>query len=397
MKYDFDTIINRKNTGSYKWDEILLEMGAGNDDIIPLSVADMEFKAAPEIVKAIKGKADQSVFGYTGPTEGYYEAVAGWMERRHCWKIKKEWISLSPGVVPALYTAISAFCNSGDRVIIQQPVYYPFSNAIADNGCEILNNPLIYKAGHYTMDFEDLEKKAEDPRTKAIIICNPHNPVGRVWTRDELTELGKICIKNNVLVISDEIHFDFVYEPYKHTVFANISEEFQNNCLIMTAPSKTFNLAGLQCSNVIIPNSKLKEQFDKASEITGFFSLNQFAYTACEAAYTEGEEWLNQVINYIKGNIDYLKEFMTENLPQIPVIKTEGTYLVWLDFRSLGLDNGSLKKLMREKGRVFFDEGTIFGNDGSGFERLNAACPRAMLEKALNNILGAVRKASDNS
>lgn len=390
MKYDFDTIINRKNTGSFKWDDILLEMKAEYEDIIPLSVADMEFKVAPEIVEDIKNKVDEAVYGYTGPTDSYYQAVIDWMGHRHNWIIKKQWISFSPGVVPGLYTAVSAFCNAGDKVIIQQPVYYPFKAAITDNGCEVINNPLIYKDGRYTMDFEDLEEKARDPKVKAIIVCNPHNPVGRVWTRDEIIQLGEICIKNNVLIISDEIHFDFVYEPYKHTVFASISKEFANNCLILTAPSKTFNLAGLQGSNIIIPNPKLKEQFDDVNSKKGFFTLNQFAYTACEAAYTKGEEWLSHALIYLKGNIDYLKAFMSENLPQIPVIETEGTYLVWLDFRALGMDSEELKKFMREKCRLFLDEGYIFGAEGEGFERINIACPRALLEKALNNIKKAI-------
>lgn len=391
MKYDFDTIANRKNTGAFKWDAIGARMGEDSDDIIALSVADMEFKAAPEIVEALKNKAEEALYGYTGPTENYFNSVIEWIKRRHNWKIKKQWISLSPGVVPALYTAIKAFVSPGEKIIIQQPVYYPFKEAVTRNGCELVNNSLVYRDGHYTMDFKDLEEKAKDPKVKAIVLCSPHNPVGRVWTKEELTKLGEICIKNNVLIISDEIHFDFVYHPHKHTVFANISEEFQNNCIVLTAPSKTFNLAGLQCSNIIIPNPKLKKQFDIANIKAGFFTLNQFAYVATEAAYTRGEQWLEELLKYLKENIDFLKAFMKENLPQIPVIETEGTYLVWLDFRSLGLTDEQLEKLMQEKGRVFLDEGYIFGAEGSGFERINVACPRSLLEKALNNITKAIQ------
>ncbi|MBV7273705.1 MalY/PatB family protein [Clostridium thailandense] len=389
--YDFNTIFSRRNVGAAKWDSITQEMGVAGEDIIPLSVADMEFKVAPEIVTAIKKVADFAAYGYTIPTESYYEAVIGWMERRHNWKIKKEWISLSTGVVPAFNTAIRAFTHPGDKVIIQQPVYYPFGKAITNNGCQVVNNALIYKGGNYTIDFDDLEEKVKDPLVKILLFCNPHNPVGRVWTEEELNRVGEICLKAGVLVISDEIHFDFVFKPYKHKVFATLSQEFQDNSLILTAPSKTFNLAGLQCSNVIIPNSKLKAQFDNANERTGFFSLNHFAYAACEAAYNEGELWLDELLEYLEGNLNYLKSFMAKELPQVKVIETEGTYLVWLDCKALGLTNSELEKLMKEKARIFLDEGYIFGASGAGFERVNIACPRAMLEKALNNMKNAIK------
>lgn len=392
--YDFDTIFSRRNIGAAKWDSITKEMGDAGEDIIPLSVADMEFKVAPEIVAAIKKVADFAAYGYTIPTEGYYKAVIGWMERRHNWKIKKEWISLSTGVVPAFNTAIRAYTHPGDKVIIQQPVYYPFEAAITNNGCQVVNNALIYKDGNYSIDFDDLEEKVKDPLVKVLLFCNPHNPVGRVWTKDELHRLGEICLKEDVLVISDDIHFDFVFKPYMHTVFAALSQEFQDNSLILTAPSKTFNLAGLQGSNIIIPNPKLKAQFDIANQRTGFFSLNHFAYAACEAAYNEGERWLDELLEYLEGNLNYLKSFMAKELPQIKVIETEGTYLVWLDCRALGLSNNELEKLMKEKARLFLDEGYIFGASGSGFERINIACPRAMLEKSLNNIKKAIESIS---
>jgi cystathionine beta-lyase len=377
--YDFETVVDRRKSGSFKWDSISKEMGEGSEDIIPMSVADMELKVAPEITEAIKEKADFGVYGYTGPTESYYEAVMGWMKRRHNWNIKKEWISLSAGVVPAFFTAIRALTHPGDKVIIQQPVYYPFSSAVTLNGCEIVDNKLLFKDGKYTMDFDDLEKKTKDPRVKIMMLCNPHNPVGRVWTIDELTRLGEICLKNDVVVISDEIHFDFVFKPYKHTVFASISKEFEQNCLILTAPSKTFNLAGLQCSNIIIPNSKLKAQYDIAAQNISSFSLNYFAYPSCEAAYTKAEKWLDELLELLK-----------ENLPKLSVIETEGTYLIWLDCTALGMNKEELEKFMKEKARVFFDEGYLFGEDGSGFERINIACPKSMLEKVLKNMKTAI-------
>ncbi len=394
MKYDFDTVINRKNMGSVKWDAIEKELGPGSDDILALSVADMEFKVAPEITGAIKKKADLAVYGYTGPTDSYFAAVIGWMQRRHHWNIKKEWISPSAGVVPALFSAIRAFTHSGDKVIIQSPVYYPFGRAVIQNGCQIVHNNLLYEDGRYTMDFDDLETKLQDPRVRVLILCSPHNPISRVWTEEELLRLGELCLEHRVLVISDEIHADFVYKPHQHTVFASLSPEFQDNSMTLTAPSKTFNLAGLQCSNIIIPNPKLKAQFDIASQNVGFSSLNHFAYVACEAAYREGEAWLNELLGHLEENKNLVQSFMAENLPQIKVVETEGTYLLWLDCRSLKLNDHELERLMKEKGRIFLDEGYLFGPEGSGFERLNIACPRSVLVKALTNMKRAIDSIS---
>ncbi|MHC1719797.1 MAG: MalY/PatB family protein [Clostridiaceae bacterium] len=388
--YDFDTIFNRRNMGSSKWDSIEKELGPGSEDVIPLSVADMEFKVAPEIVAAIKKRADFAVFGYTDGTESYYDSIISWMERRHNWKIKKEWISLTPGVVFAFYTAIRALTHPGDKIIIQQPVYYPFEMAIKRNSCQLVNNELIYKDGKYHIDYEDLEEKVKDPAVKALLFCSPHNPVGRVWTEEELYKVGEICLKAGVPVISDEIHFDFVFKPHKHTVFASISKEFEQNCFVLTAPSKTFNLAGLQCSNIIIPNPKLKAKFDIANQYTGFNHLNHFAYTGCEAAYKEGEKWLGELLVYLEGNLNYIKDFIAENLPQLKMIETQGTYLVWIDCSALGLSDKELEKLIKEKAKLYLDEGYIFGKSGSGFERINAACPRALLEESMNRLKYAV-------
>lgn len=390
--YDFDTSVDRRNTGSYKWDWIPEEMGPNNEDVIPMSVADMEFKVAPEIVTALHSAVDTKVYGYTGPTQKYYNTVINWMKQQHNWEIRKEWISLCPGVVPALHLAIRAFTHPGDKVVIQSPVYFPFSFAATENGCGIVPNELLLKDGHYEMDFDDLDKKLDDPRVKVLILCNPHNPVGRVWTKDELIKLGDLCCKHDILVISDEIHSDFVYKPYKHTVFSTISKEFEDNSLIMTAPSKTFNIAGLQCSNIIIANPKLKQQFDAACSSVSISNVNYFAYAACEAAYTSGNAWLSELLSYLEGNKEFVKRFIAENLPQIKVIEPEGTYLIWLDCRSLGMSDDELEKFMGEKARVVFDDGYYFGADGSGFERINIACPKSMLEKGLKN----VKKAIDN-
>ncbi|HEX3027587.1 MAG TPA: MalY/PatB family protein [Clostridia bacterium] len=390
--YDFEMIVDRRGCGSYKWDAIAAEMGEGAEDVTPMSVADMELKTAPEITEALKKAVDFGVYGYTGPTEGYYEAVQGWMERRHGWKIKKDWISLSPGVVSAFYNAIRALTHPGDKVIIQRPVYYPFSSAVKLSGCEIVNNPLILKDGRYEMDFEDLEQKAKDPRVKVLLFCNPHNPVGRVWTAEELKKLGEICLKNNVVVVSDEIHFDFVFKPFHHTVFATISPEMEQNCMILTAPSKTFNLAGLQCSNIIIPNPELKAAFDLAFENTGTFSLNYFAYPACEAAYRSGEGWLDGLLELLESNKKILADFLADELPQIKLIEPEGTYLAWLDCRGLKMNRDELETFMKQKARVFFDEGYLFGEEGNEFERINLACPEKMLKKVLENIKAAIKR-----
>lgn len=388
--YDFETAVDRKNCGSSKWSSIAREMGPGSEDVIPLSVADMELKTAPEITEALIRGAEFGVYGYTEPTAGYYEAVRDWMRERHGWPIETSWISLSPGVVSAVFTAVRALTTPGDGVILQRPVYYPFSAAAEHGGCRILDNALLFRDGRYVMDYDDLEKKASDPRAKVLILCSPHNPVGRVWTREELLRAGEICLRHGVTVISDEIHFDFVYKPHRHTVFAAVSPELARNCMVLTAPSKTFNLAGLQTSNIIIPNPELKKKFDAASADCAIHSLNYFGYLGCEAAYRKGGPWLDALLEYLEGNLRLLLDFMREQLPRIPVTEPEGTYLVWLDFRSLGMTSEQLKHFMREKARIFPDEGSMFGTQGNGFERLNIACPRAMLRTALENLKRAV-------
>lgn len=390
VKYDFDVAADRRDIGAYKWETIPKVMGEGNADVIPLFVADMDFQIMPEIPETIRGLVDKGIYGYTIPTERYHDSVKKWMEERHRWEIRKEWISVSPGVVSAICYGINAFTSPGDKVIVQQPVYYPFMRSVLSNGREISNNELIYEEGRYTVDFDDLEERAKDPRAKVLLLCSPHNPVGRVWTREELRRMADICLRNEVLIFSDEIHFDLVFPPHKHYVLATLSEAIRDRCIVFTSPSKTFNLAGLQCSNIIIPNPELKERYDRAAEAAGFFTLNSFAFECCITAYEKGGQWYEELMEYLEGNIRFLKEYMEEHLPMLRVVETQGTYLVWVDCRNLSMGAKGLEKFMREKARIFPNEGRIFGKGGEGFERINIACPRHFLEKAMDNLKSAV-------
>jgi putative C-S lyase len=392
MKYDFDTLIVRRNMGASKWRLMEKFDKALPEDIVPLSVADMEFKTAPEIVQGLKDYIDSSILGYTRGTDTYYKAVCSFMERKHNWKIDKAWILAFSGVVPALYAIVKALTNPSDGVIIMTPVYYPFYGAVDAENREILRNELKLCGDHYEIDFEDLEEKARLKNTKLLFLCNPHNPVGRVWSREELERLGRICIDNNVLVVSDEIHFDLIMPGYEHTVFASISEEFQENSITCTAPSKTFNLAGLQASNIIISNKKVRELVEEKRRNDGYDELNILGYKACEVAYTECDGWLNELINTIEFNRKLLVEFITKNIPKIKIINLEGTYLQWLDFREFGMSSSDLEKFMKEEAQLFLDEGYIFGKQGEGFERINIACPTKVLEAALNRLKCAIQR-----
>lgn len=359
--------------------------------IIPFSVADMELKNPPEITEGLKRFIDRAILGYTRAGAGYLEAVCNWMRQRHDWQIEPEWIVGTPGVVSAFFQAIQAFTQPGDAVIIQTPVYYPFYAAVEGNQRTLIKNPLIDNGDTYKIDFDDLEKKARDPRVKLLLFCSPHNPVGRVWTPEELTRVGEICVANQVMIISDEIHFDLIMPGQKHTVFANISDELAQNMMVCTSPSKTFNLAGLQTSNMIIPNEKLRKKFVSVLNQNGFFSLNILGYKACEIAYTECGEWLEQLIHHICHNHLQLKKYIEDNIPAIKVYPLEGTYLQWMDCRGLGLDHMELEKLMHFKAQVFFDEGYIFGVEGAGFERMNLACPTKVMMAGLNRLNDVVR------
>ena len=400
MKYNFDGEISRKGTNSIKWEFIqegqdLLhwehtDKFFGENRILPMWVADMDFPCPRPVVEALLARAEHGIYGYTAQTDSYYGSVVSWMKKRHGWEIAAEWICTTPGVVPALNMLVRTFVSPGDKVLIQPPVYYPFFSAIENNDGELVANPLVYENGRYCMDFADLEEKTKDPKVRMAILCSPHNPVGRVWTRDELVRFGEICIKNNVLIVSDEIHGDLIYKGCVFTPLASISRDFAQNAIICTAPSKTFNMAGLQTSNIVIPNDQLRSRFKKTLQSNGLFGIGTFGVVALEAAYNHGEEWLEQVLDYIEDNLRILEEYVSQHIPQITVVRPEGTYLVWLDCRRLGLGKWELKQLMLNEAGVYLDDGFIFGPEGEGFERINIACPRSILVEALERIKNAI-------
>lgn len=399
MRYDFDQVCDRKNTDCAKWD--LVQAIFGREDVIPMWVADMDFPVAPPIVEAIKKRAEHPFYGYTSPGTAVIEAVVDRMKRKFNWKIEPDWVVLTPGVVPALHIAIRMLTHPGDEVILQEPVYYPFFSAITSSGCRIVSNELRLANGRYEMDHEGLERLFHHrpgmtpipSRVKAVMLCNPHNPVGRLWKRDELSRLGEIAIRHGAIVISDEIHCELLFKGSKHTPFASISDEFGQNSIVCMAPSKTFNLAGLEASSLIIPNKKLRREFARTRE--GILPMpNLFGYTALEAAYRLGDEWLEQLLEYLQGNLDFMLKYFDAKIPRIKVIEPQATYLVWLDCRELKMDDMGLRTFMREKAKVGCDDGFLFGSGGSGFERMNIACPRAILEEALERIESAVNGLS---
>lgn len=390
MKYNFDEIVNRKNTNSVKWNPNFVKATFDDEGILPLWIADMDFKCPQPVIDAVLKTAREGIYGYSDRTESYYEAVIHWHQKRKNWIIDKNWILFSPGIVPALYYAVQTLCHPGDKVVIQTPVYYPFLSAITDNGYHPVFNQLILKDEKYIMDFEDLNEKVKDPKVKMLILCSPHNPVGRVWAKEELKKLGDICIENNVLVVSDEIHSDLVYKGSVHIPFASISDSFAQNSIICTAPSKTFNMAGLHMSNIIIPNTLIRQEFSNTLEKTTNKFPNIFGIEACTTAYEYGEEWLEQLLSYLEDNLDFIKHFIKERLPNVKLIQPEATYLAWLDFSAVESDIHKLEKLIQRKAKVALDEGYVFGKGGEGFERINFACPRSILEEALKRIEAAV-------
>jgi cystathionine beta-lyase len=395
MKYNFDLKCDRSNTNCVKWDAV--KDMFGSEDVIPMWVADMDFPAAKPIVAALKKRAAHEFYGYTKPGPELIEAIVNRMQRKFDWQIRPEWIVFTPGVIPALSAAVRAVSRPGDEIILQQPVYFPFFSVITQNGCKIVNNALKFDGKRYSMDFKDLESKFRPAagshmthsRVKAIIYCNPQNPIGRLWTKAETARMGEIVIRNGGVVISDEIHCEILYKGYRHTPFAAISDEFAQNSVVCMAPSKTFNLAGLHASCIIIPNQKLRDSFSDAMAaiVPG---PNVFGLVAMEAAFRDGDDWLAQMLDYLNGNLKITMEFFANRIPKIKVIKPQGTYLLWLDCRRLGLDNQALSRFMREQARVGFDDGFMFGESGSGFERMNIACPRVILLEALARIEKAV-------
>ena len=400
MPTNFNIEIDRRHTGSVKWEFAVdsedpsqksrTDACFGNNRILPMWVADMDFQSPEPVVKALQERAQHGIFGYTQPDQAYLSAVTGWMKKRHGWHVEDSWIVTTQGVVPALHMLVKALTQPGDKVLIQRPVYYPFFSAIEKNACRIISNSLVLTDGQYHMDYDDLEAKTADPDVKVAILCNPHNPVGRVWTREELQRFGHICLRNHVRVISDEIHGDLVYPGVTFSPFAVADSAFQENSVVCTAPSKTFNLAGLQTSNIFIPDKKIRQKFKESLLANGLFGLNPFGMTACRVAYEEGEPWLEDLLNYLKNNLDALINFFEREIPEIRVIHPQGTYLVWFDCRSLGLDKHQLRNLFLNQARVFLDEGSLFGPEGDGFERINIACPRSLLMEALGRIVDAI-------
>lgn len=393
MKYDFETVTKRYGCGSGKWDEMQRVNPNVGEDVIPFSVADMEFPQAPEIVEGLKHFLDTTVLGYANATDHYKETVCAWMKKRHGWNAKPEWILPSHGVVDAFFAAIKCYTEEGDGVLLLTPVYYPMYIGIQVNNRVLVDCPLVKNGDTYDINFEDFERKAKDPKTKLFILCSPHNPCGRVWKKEELERIGKICNENNVLVVDDEIHHDLIMPGYEHYVYAALSQEMEQNCLVLTAPSKTFNLAGLQTSNIFIPNEKLRAQmldFLKCGSANP--KCNILGYKACEIAYESCGAWLDACIEVIDRNREVITAFMAEHFPQIRVCELQATYLLWMDWNGLGLDYKELERINRQEAGLFFDEGYIFGAQGEGYERWNLACPTSYVEAALERMKEAYGK-----
>lgn len=384
----FDEIIERHNTNSEKYD--FPERFGGDAQAIPLWVADMDFRTADEIIAAVEKKAQYGIWGYSEPKEEYYNNVISWFKKTKGWEAKPEWIVKTPGVIFALSAAIRAFTEPGDAVLIQQPVYHPFESCVVESGRKLVNNELVLNSNRYEMDFAKMEEQIVQEQVKMFILCSPHNPVGRVWSRDELLKLETICRRHNVFVVADEIHGDFVYPGHKHIPFASLSEETAANSMICTAPSKTFNLAGLQVSNIFIPDEERRKAFCRAVYLTGYEELNIFALTACQAAYEYGEPWLSELLEYLQGNLSVIRDFLKEKLPQIKLIEPEGTYLVWLDFTEFAAKRGmgpkELNDFLLHKAHVWLSPGGSYGKKSQLFMRLNMACPRSVIEKALGQM-----------
>jgi cystathionine beta-lyase len=382
-KYNFDEIIQRKGTDCEKYDQ--LDKFFGNANAIPLWVADSDFRVPDFITASIRYRTDHEIYAYSYRPEGYYNSIINWQKKMHDWQIEREMILPTQGVVATLSAIIMAYTQAGEKVIVQPPVYTPFFTCVKDCGRLVVENPLVETDGYYTFDFDDLTRKI-DKDTRLLILCNPHNPVGRVWTKEELSQLGDICLKNNILIVSDEIHSDLIFNGYKHTPLPTISSELANNCIVCMAPSKTFNIAGLATSYVIIPNRKIRQQYDHFLHMLHLKSGNLFGNVALEAAYSHGMEWVRQQNAYLEANRDYLIGFIRGKMPKLKMSFTEATYLAWIDFREYGMDELVLNRLLIDRAEVVLNKGSIYGNQGTGFFRLNFACPRQTLEEAMIRI-----------
>ena len=391
-EFQFDQIIDRKNTNSLKYD-FAVERNMPKD-VLPLWVADMDFPAPEPVLTALQRAVSHGIFGYSETKHDYVQTLENWFLQRHNWRIEPKWLVKSPGIVYALAMAVRAFTKENDAVLIQPPVYYPFSQVVKGNNRKLVTNPLVLENGKYKMDFADFEEKIVINHVKCFILCNPHNPVGRVWTKDELLCIGDICQRYGVIVISDEIHQDFIYPGHQHSVFAAIHPEFQDFTVTCTAPSKTFNLAGLQVSNIFIPNDVLRRKFQREVERSGYSQLNTLGLVACQAAYDKGTDWLEALKLYLQENLQLVRQFLQEKMPVVRLIEPEGTYLIWLDFRALGLSEENLEHFIVNDAKLWLDKGTMFGIEGSGFERINIACPKSILIQALQQLYLAYQKLS---
>ena len=388
MKYDFDEIISRRNSNSYKWDAVMEE------GVLPMWVADMDFRTAPAVVEVLRKRMDHGIFGYTKVPPIYYDAIINRFTRRHGWQIDRDWIIYTSGVVPALSAIIKALTVPGDRVLVQTPVYNCFFSSIRNNGCEIVANPLVYTNGTYRIDFDDLARKATDPKVKLLLLCNPHNPVGRVWTRAELMCIGEICLRNDVLVVADEIHCELVYSGHTYIPFASISDDFRNRSVTCTSPSKAFNLAGLQIANIFAADESVRVKIDKAINLNEVCDVNPFGVEALVAAYNDGEEWLEELKCYLSDNYLYMRTFFNKYLPQFPVVKLEGTYLVWVDCSVLNRSSKEIAEILLKAEKLWINEGSMYGEAGEGFIRINIACPRQILIDGLNRLKRGLKEIS---
>lgn len=377
MKYDFDEVISRRGTLSYKWDS------ATDAEVLPLWVADMDFRTSPAIIEALQRRVAHGIFGYTRVPDAYYQAVTNWFARRHGWNIQREWMIYTSGVVPAVSAVIKALTVPGDKVLVQTPVYNCFFSSIRNNGCTLAASPLLRVGNTWQMDFEDLERKASDPDVKVFLLCNPHNPVGRVWTREELLKAGEICSRHGVTVVSDEIHCELVYPGHAYTPFASISGDFSARAIVCISPSKAFNIAGLQIANIVVPDEEVRRKIDKAININEVCDVNPFGVTATIAAYTEGEEWLNQLLIYLQTNYKWMQDYCRTHLPDFPISDLEGTYLVWMDCSILHKTSDVLEQELLDESKLWLNAGTMYGAEGEGFMRWNIACPRSVLAEGL--------------
>ena len=396
MKYDFDEVIPRMGTNSNKWEYFPVsgvrgksdaaDPARGEDQILPMWVADMDFRCAQPIIDAMTARVQHGIFGYTFAGDSYYQAVTDWYHRRHGWRAEADWIVSISGVVPAINMLVRAIIEPGDKVIIQPPVYHPFHDLGKNNGGEIVYNPLIERNGRYEMDFEDLTAKAADPKATVLVLCNPHNPAGMCWSEADLRRLYEICGNNGVKVISDEIHCDLILPGKTFTSVGKLGEEIFRNTVICTAPSKTFSLAGLHLSSIVIPDPDLRARYSKVLAGTGLSSINPMSLVALETAYREGEDWLNQALDYVAANYAFTADYVASNLPKLKLMEPDGTYMVWVDFRGLGMDDKTLSQFISERVKLALNDGYTFGPGGSGFERMNLACPRSILERALDRL-----------